>query len=277
MGYPTSASGQLLHYVSYGTGKPVILLHGFGATNYSWRHLVSQMPSGYQALSFDLKGFGDSPKPDDKQYSLYDQADLIYTFIIDNALNGVTLIGHSMGGGISLLVALKLIQQKEKRLSSLVLIDSIAYRQSIPFFLSFLQMPILGPLGSALLPTGLQVRAVLKLAYYNDSKIANADVYAYASALQKPGSASALVESARQFIPRNIDQLANEYTTIDVPTLILWGREDAIVPLCVGQRLHAAISGSCIAIIDNCGHIPHEECAPEAIPLIVSFLSAQCT
>src|SRR5208282_4631692 len=120
------------HYVPYGNGKPVILLHGLGANHYSWRHLVLRMPACYQALSFDLKGFGNSPKPHDKKYSLYDQAHLIYNFIVDNRLNDVTIIGHSMGGGVALLVAIELIERIGKRLFSMVLIDSIGYYQPIP-------------------------------------------------------------------------------------------------------------------------------------------------
>lgn len=262
-----------LHYAAHGNGRPVILLHGLGTTRYTWRHLMPAVPRGYRFFVFDLKGFGQSPKPHDDKYALYDQANLIYDFILERGLKDLTLIGHSMGGGIALLVALKLKEKNERRLSALILLDSVAYPQRVPFFITLLRTPILGPLAVSLLPADLQVRAILRLAYFDDAKIFEDAVDAYAAPLRMPGGAHALVTTARQLMPRDMDALTGRYGSIDVPMLLIWCREDRIVPLHVGERLHAAIPGSRLIVVDRCGHFPHEEKPEEVVPNIMQFLS----
>lgn len=261
-----------LNSVSHGDGTPVILLHGLGANGYTWRHLISAAPAGYQFIVFDLRGFGESPKPGDDKYSLYDQANLIYDFILEKDLRDVTLIGHSMGGGIALLVALKLRETSQSRLSALVLLDSVAYPQRIPAFIRLLQTPVLGPLAVRLLPADFQVRTILRLAYLDDRKISEDVIDAYAAPLRAPGSAHALVESARQMMPRDLSAVSGRYGRIDVPTLLVWCREDTIVPLDVGEKLHAAIPSSKLVTMEGCGHFPHEEKPEVVVPLIMRFL-----
>src|SRR6266508_3854539 len=100
-GAPARASdpcaGSYLHCVSYGSGDPIIALHGLGATLYSWRNLVDKFPN-HQLILLDLKGAGDSPKPHDRHYSIEDQANLILQFIRQNDLKNLTLMGNSYGG-----------------------------------------------------------------------------------------------------------------------------------------------------------------------------------
>lgn len=273
MQYDEQIGEPRLRYVSYGDGKPVILLHGLGANRYTWRHLISAAPAGQQLFVFDLRGFGESPKPHDDKYSLYDQASLIYDFILERDLRDLTLIGHSMGGGIALLVALKLKESGQSRVSALVLLDSVAYPQRIPAFIRLLQAPVLGPLTVRLLPADFQVRTILRLAYFDDRKISEDVIDAYAAPLRAPGSAHALVESARQMMPRDLSAVSGRYGRIDVPTLLIWCREDTIVPLDVGEKLHAAIPNSKLVIMEGCAHFPHEEKPEVVVPLIVRFLA----
>src|SRR5262245_52471382 len=97
-----NGNGQVkLHYEIHGAGKPVIFLHGFGASTYSWRHLIPSLKTHFKLIMIDLKGFGQSPKPNDNNYSAHDQANLICQFIIQEDLRNVTLVGHSYGGGVA--------------------------------------------------------------------------------------------------------------------------------------------------------------------------------
>lgn len=262
-----------LNYVLYGAGQPIILLHGLGANGYTWRHLISVASPGHQFFTFDMKGFGESPRPDDDKYSLYDQANLIYNFILEKGLRDVVLIGHSMGGGVALLVTLKLKERGQSRVSALVLLDSVAYPQRIPAFIRLLQAPVLGPLTVRLLPADFQVRTILRLAYLDDRKISQDVIDAYAAPLRAPGSAHALVESTRQMMPRDLNAVSGRYGRIDVPTLLIWCREDTIVPLHVGEALHAAIPKSKLVTMEGCGHFPHEEQPEIVVPLIMRFLA----
>jgi pimeloyl-ACP methyl ester carboxylesterase len=261
-----------LHYETYGQGNPIIFLHGLGGTLYTWRHLVGPLAPHYQLILFDLKGAGRSPKPYDDKYSMFDQAELIYRFILQNNLHKVTLVGHSFGGGVALLLALKFTQREPSRLSRLILIDTIAYPQKLPGIIRMLRMPVLGWLGLHLIPDKTKVREMMESLYYDDSKINWEDVEAYAAPLASPGAKQALQQTARQIIPDHIDKIIGMYPQIELPTLIIWGREDKIIPLENGIRLHQALRNSQLIVIERCGHDPPDEKADAVIEITQKFL-----
>jgi pimeloyl-ACP methyl ester carboxylesterase len=261
-----------LHYETYGQGNPIIFLHGLGGSLYTWRHVIEPLAPQYRLILFDLKGAGESPKPYDDKYSMFDQALLIYRFILQNDLQQVTLVGHSFGGGVALLLALKLTQRDPGRLSRLILIDTIAYPQKLPGVIRMLRMPVLGWLGLHLIPDKTKVRNMMETLYYDDSKINWEDVEAYAAPLASPGAKYAFQQTARQIIPDHIDEIISMYPQIKVPTLIIWGREDKIIPLENGARLHQAMRNSQLIVIERCGHDPPEEKAEKVIEIMQNFL-----
>lgn len=262
-----------LYHESYGAGPPILFLHGLGTSSHSWRHLIRPLSKNHKLILVDLKGFGKSPKPIDSHYSIQDQAELIYKFILRKNLSQLTLVGHSLGGGVALLTAIKLSERKPERLASLILISSASYQQDLPLFVNILRKPLLGRLAFCLLSNKKKVRMILKTAYYDDKKVSKEEVQAYAAPLNSAGGENALIETAKKIIPSNIDEVTAEYGKIQFPALILWGRQDKIIPLKVGEKLHQALPNSQLVIIDRCGHIPHEEKPHEAISIICKFLT----
>jgi pimeloyl-ACP methyl ester carboxylesterase len=260
-----------LSFQKYGSGSPIICLHGFGASTYSWRELVPALSKNHEVYLLDLKGFGRSPKPRDGHYSIYDQSKLVLQFIAEHGLTDLTIVGHSFGGGVTLATALELEHSRPGTLRALVLIDAAAYEQSFPGFIRVLRLPLLGPLAQRIVPIGAQVRMVLRKAYFNDGLIPDASVREYAAALHEPGGKDAVRETARQLVPADVDSFSARYSSIRVPTLIIWGGHDEIVPLSVGERLHAAIAGSKFVLVPDAGHIPHEETPDVVRPVVEAF------
>ena len=262
-----------LYYEKIGEGTPIVFLHGFGASIYSWRHLTAPFSKHNSLYLIDLLGFGSSPKPLDGDYSLYNQAALVYDFIMEKDLRDLVLLGHSFGGGVTLLVALKLHSSGQVgRLRSLILIDTIGYPQELPAFISILRTPLIGALSVSLFPPEFQVRMVLNLAFHDDRKITEAMVSAYATPLTQPGGQRALLETARNMVPYDLDVLVKEYKSLSIPVLLIWGQHDKIVPLRIGQLLNHALPNSTLHTIENVGHVPHEENPAAVIPIIASFL-----
>lgn len=280
-GYPSLAqdmapdSGLSLHYETYGHGKPVVLIHGLGVNSFTWRHLIAPLSQHHRVIAVDLKGYGMSPKPDDNMYSLYDQSRLVSQFIIEHDLRNVTLVGHSYGGGVALASAVYLSRAHPGRLERLVLIDSIAYKQSLPMFVRLLATPILGPLLVHLVPETRQIRSIMELTYYDDRLIENEAVERYAQSLRSPGAKSALLSTARQILPSDIEEFAQMYRELRVPTLILWGKEDQIIPLSIGQRLAFDLPNATLKVLADTGHAPQEESPKETLRLIEGFLPDQ--
>jgi len=173
-----------LFYQEEGKGPPLLLIHGFGASTYTWRYVAPELAKTHRVIAVDLKGFGQSDKPFDERYSVFDQAELLAQLIVDKDLRDLTLVGHSFGGGIALLLALEANQRLEGRISRLVLLDSIAYPQNIPVFFRLLDMPLVSQLGVRMVPPSVQTRVALKIAYLDDSKIDPDEVEIYAAPLK---------------------------------------------------------------------------------------------
>jgi len=263
-----------LHVEVSGAGDPVVLLHGFGASTFTWRDIAPSLAATHRVYAIDLKGFGQSPKPDDGHYTATDQAALVLQFIADRQLKSVTLVGHSFGGGIALAVALELERSKPGVLKSLVLISAAAYRQPLPGFVKVLRAPLIGPLLQRVVPAKTQVKTVLRLSYYDDDLIPEAAVEAYAAALTSPGGRGAMRETARTIVPKEVDDVSTRYAFIQAPTLLIWGRHDAIIPLAIGERLRQAMQHARLVVIEKAGHQVQEE-APEPVrQAIKGFLAA---
>ena len=261
-----------LFYQEQGSGRPLLLIHGFGASTFTWRHVAPGLARDHQVITVDLKGFGQSDKPFDSRYSVYDQAELLVQLIEDKDLRDLTLVGHSFGGGIALLLALETDGRLAGRISRLVLLDSIAYPQNIPVFFRMLDVPVVSQFGIRMVPPSVQTRVALKIAYFDDSKITSAEVEAYAAPLKTAAGKHAIIHSARQIVPEDIAVLSERYKTMTLPTLILWCDHDRIVPLEVGIKLRRTLPNSTLRLVEECGHMPQEEQPDRTLELLKDFL-----
>lgn len=262
-----------IFYHDHGAGRPLVMLHGFGASSYSWRHLTAGLSSRFRLISMDLKGFGLSDKPLDEHYTIEDQADIVTGFIQDSDLDDVVLVGHSFGGAVALLASLKEKEAGNRRITSLVLISAAGFNQQLPCFIRMLRTPILKYFPLVLLPKTLTAKMILKKAFYDDTKITTDMIEAYAGYMDLPGAYHALTMTAKKIIPENIGEITAAYPSIDVPALLIWGAKDEIVPAEVGRRLEGALRNAKLHIMQDCGHVPQEECPEQTIDLIARFLA----
>lgn len=261
-----------LYTVERGEGPPVLLIHGFGTNSFTWRHVAPDLARDHKVITVDLKGFGQSDKPYDERYAASDQAELLAQLILDRDLKNLTLIGHSYGGGIALLLALEADTRLKGRIAKLVLLDTIAYAQTIPVFFKLLDTPVVSQLGVRATTADFQVKMALRLAYYDNSKIGADEIEAYADPMKTSGGRHALIYSARQIMPEDVDAISSRYASISLPTLILWCDHDRIVPVGVGLKLKRAMPDAKFALISQCGHMPQEEQPEETMLQIRDFL-----
>jgi pimeloyl-ACP methyl ester carboxylesterase len=170
------------------------------------------------------------------------------------------------------LLALEANQRLEGRITRLVLLDSIAYPQNIPVFFRMLDMPLVSQLGVRMVPPSVQTRVALKIAYLDDSKIDPDEVEIYAAPLKTAAGKHAIIHSARQIMPKDLAEISQRYSTIALPTLILWCDHDRIVPLEVGLKLRRSLPNSTLRLIEDCGHMPQEEQPASTLKLIKGFI-----
>lgn len=266
-------SGVRLNYESAGSGQPLLMIHGFGANLCTWRLVAPRLAETRKVILLDLKGSGQSDKPADREYGPQDHARLVIQFIRSLGLTDLVLVGHSMGGGVTLLTALLMSEAGDRRLDRLVLVNGIAYPQKLPAFVAVLRVPLLGRIAMRLIPASLAARLVLGEAYFRADRISPDTVEAYARPLREPKARRALVTTAKQIVPSDLERLQLRYPQIRTPTLIVWGDHDRVVPLANGQRLARELPNAHLSVINDCGHIPPEEQAEGFLSLLQEFIS----
>lgn len=256
--------GAKLRYLEAGdaTKPKVILLHGLGANADSWQPtpLVSTivaLSAKYHVIAPDQVGFGKSDKPFLK-YRVATYSDFLDKFMSELKIEKASLVGNSLGGWVGGLMAVKYPNRVEK----LILVDSAGLEPAIIDFNMIYQLNN---------STRDEIRANLKLIFANPAFHNEAFVEQFMTArvMTNDGyTINSLIES----IKRKEDFLDSELSKIKKPTLIIWGRQDGLIPLSEGEKFNKGIAGSSLVIFDQCGHVPQFEKFPEFTKNVLEFL-----
>lgn len=265
------AAGEFVHYVETGPagGLPVVLLHGFGAWSFTWRlNLEALGRAGLRTLAPDLRGFGLTTKPPAGGYSLWDQARLVLAWMDALGIRQAVLGGNSLGGEISLRIALL----APERVLGLLLVSSAGY---VPMWMPSLarwavRYPALAtPLARLVWANGRFIGSVLRAAYHDPARLTAQDVAGYALPARTPGAARGLLGMLPEMDP---GAAAGQFASIRKPALLVWGLHDPWTPLDHGQRLARDLGGAPLEVFRDAGHLPHEEQADRFNDLAVRWL-----
>ena len=266
-------NGLRVHYKIYGQGKPVfILLHGFGASLFSWREITNPLSQYGTVVAYDRPAFGLTERPlewDGKNpYSSQAQVELAIGLMDQLNIEKAILVGNSAGGTISMLTAL----QYPERVQALVLVDAAVYAGGgapawVRPILKTPQMNHLGPLISRQIEK--RGREFIELAWHDPSQI-TPDIFAgYEKPLHAENWDKALwqltLASQESDLPERLDEIRQ-------PTLVITGDDDRIVPTEQSLRLADELPDAKLSVISQCGHLPHEERPAEFMQAVTEFL-----
>ncbi len=275
----TSDSRQSFRYddevtISYETDgegpTPVVFLHGFAAGLITWHDIRPLFPaSRFRLYLLDLKGFGFSSKPRDRRYAPEDQATIVISFMEALNLRHAVLVGHSLGGGIALLV---LRRAAAGLIDRMILIDCAAYPQRLPRAMRLLRIPLLGLAILRLLPVRFIVRYSLGHVFHDKRAVTPDRLARYMGCFGRKGIVHVFIETCRRLVPESYRDATAFFRGIAVPSLIIWGGEDRFISPGKGRRLAGEIPGSRLVVIAGCGHNPHEERPAETFAAIAEFL-----
>lgn len=274
------STGIFLNYKKLGEGtRTLITLHGFGASLDTWNDIVPDLEPHYRLVMLDLLGFGLSARPKSFAYTIQEQAEAVASFIEFVAAQSgggpVTLVGHSYGGSVALVAIGILRDRNELLVDRLILIDALGFpkRVHFPFYINILRVPILNRLALNVTSDTFRARWVLKRVFFRRSLVTSERVCRYAQFFDTPGSHTAFIRTAVQLGNNaGIEHLSTQIAKIDIPTLIIWGAHDRLIPPPQADLLHQAISNSQEAPFLESGHVPHEERPAETASLIEKFL-----
>lgn len=267
--------GLLVHYKVVGEGEPtIVLLHGFAASVFSWRKVMEPLGEMGTVIAFDRPAFGLTERPtpgewaDENPYSPEALADLTVRLMDELGVERAVLVGHSAGGSIALLTALR----HPERVEALVLEDASVYEvNGAPDWMRpLLRTPQMSRLGPVMVRSlVLWGEAAIRTAWDDPDKITVELVSGYKKPLQAENWDRALWEFVLASHPLG---LADRLDEVSVPVLVITGERDPIVAAHNSQRLAEELPDAELAVIPNCGHVPHEECASLFLQAVGKFL-----
>jgi pimeloyl-ACP methyl ester carboxylesterase len=266
-------NGVDVHYKIYGEGEPVfILLHGFGASLFSWREVTGPLAQFGTVIAYDRPAFGLTERPmeweGESPYSQDSQVKLVIGLMDALGIEKATLVGNSAGGTISMLTALKY----PERVTRLILVDPAVYAGGgapawVRPLLGTPQFDHLGPLFARQLQA--QGTEFLKTAWHDPSKITPEIFEGYQEPLQVENWDKALWELT---VSSSESRLVERLPEFNLPILVITGDDDRIVPTEQSLRLAEEIPNAELAVIPQCGHVPHEECPAVFMQAVTEFL-----
>jgi pimeloyl-ACP methyl ester carboxylesterase len=268
-----TVDGVGLSYEDNGNGHPLVFVHGIAATSFSWNWVASALSDEYRTIGFDLMGSGLSDKPADEQYTLQRQGKLLWGAIRQLGLEKPILIGHSLGGGVCLSM-LRQLNGGQGEISGLVLVDTVCYHQRLPWFVSLLHVPVLPRLGMKIVPERWGYSLVGRVMYDRSTGMSPEAIEAYSAALALPGGHEALISTAKQIIPQDMAEFVASYSRISVPTRIIWGEYDRVMPIRFGRQLEQDVPSASLHLVKGSGHCPQEERPDEVTGVMREFLRA---
>lgn len=266
----TDIDGVRIHYQEKGTGTPLVLLHGYTSSTYSWKEVFEPLSKSFHVIAVDLKGFGFSGKPDG-DYTRRAQAALVAHLLEHLKIDKAWLCGSSMGGEVALNVAVA----NPQHVAGLILIDSagveVPGKESLaPGYLMF---PVVGRILIALsLTSDRLVRQGLEKSFFDQAKVTDDRVAYYYRPLKTRGGQLAAMRARTQW---SMFPIEPDLDKVNVPTLILWGANDQLIPLAAGKKMNSLIKVSKLVIFENCGHLPQEEMPARTIDEMTRFIAEQ--
>lgn len=254
-GKTIKVDGRDVHYYTAGKGEPLVVIHGGGGDARTWQKNIVELSEKYTVYAPDLPGYGGS-QPLDGNYYIPELSKFLGSFASNLGLEKFYLVGHSMGGGVALDYALKSPQKIKK----LVLVSSLCLGREIAFWVRLLSIRAL------LRSLGALTIAVLKSIKWLAEHLNPAEF------IMPLSPASMTVGGNITTLRQQSVVLEDRLAEVAVPTLLVWGAKDPIVPVRHAYQAAKVIPDCRVKVFENCGHNVHREELAEFSSTVTGFL-----
>jgi pimeloyl-ACP methyl ester carboxylesterase len=239
----------------------VVYVHGFLSSSATWKKILAAASAGRRAIAVDLPGAGFSDRPWPYDYAAGAQALHLWRYLDARGIGRVVLVGNSLGGAVALLAA----AARPDRVAALVLVDSAWPGLEIPWQFRVMRAPIAGEVEMELLCRPVMELALRRRVYARADRVTEETVSDWWDPVPVPGTRRAALAAIRSS-PAGYEDVARR---IAAPTLVLWGKQDRMLPLSAGAALAEEIPAARFVALPDAGHVPQEE-TPEAFARTVS-------
>ncbi len=251
----------------------IILLHGSNASLHTWEQWTQILSKTHRVIRFDQIGHGLTGPNPTNQYDIAAFVDTVNKVAANRGLTHFTLGGNSMGGGVSWAYA----KAYPEKLNGLILVDASgapdAKPKSLPIGFRIMGWPVINRLATMITPRSV-IEKSLKQSVSNQAVATPAEVDEYWELLRRPGNRYATI---RRFAARAhaAQQPAAKEPVLAVPTLILWGAEDSLIPASAAKWFAVHLPNNQTTILPKIGHLPMEEAADESAMLVNNWLATR--
>jgi pimeloyl-ACP methyl ester carboxylesterase len=249
---------------------PLVLMHGTGSSLHAWDGWVDALKDGKRVIRFDLPGFGLTGPSPDNRYSLDNDVRVMFALLDKMGVQSCITGGNSLGGAVAWRAALA----EPARVKKLILVDAGGYpfhSTSQPIGFRLLRIPGVNWLLQHTLPRFL-VEQGARNVFGDPNRVKPEMIERSIELTQRQGNRRALIERVSQ---RPTQSLAHRIPELKLPTLIIWGGRDRLLPPDDAERFHRDIAGSTLVIFDDLGHAPEEEDPERTVVPVKRFLGLE--
>ncbi|OYU14079.1 MAG: alpha/beta hydrolase [Alphaproteobacteria bacterium PA4] len=268
--YVKISPGTVIHMRDEGRrdGFPIVLLHGSNASLHTWEPWVARLAPNYRVISLDFPAHGLSGPVPSRDYSAESYVAVTEAIVDRLGLTRFAIAGNSMGGGVAWRYAVK----HPDKAAALILVDSVGQpepgKSSPPIGFRIARIPVLRDLLASVLPRAM-IEQSLHQSVSVQSIVTPAAVDRYWELLRYPGNRAATMDRFAGYRRQADTDALKTYTN---PALILWGREDKLIPVGSADWFSHQLPNARVTILDNVGHIPMEEAPDRALAPVLTLL-----
>jgi len=245
-----------VHYYAGGSGSPVVLVHGLGGRAEDWAALMPQLVRDHHRVyALDLPGYGRSDWPANAAYSIPEQTALVEAFLDNRKLARADLAGWSMGGWLAMRLAL----DQPQRIRRLVIFDSAGTRFPLAWDTSIFEPDT---------PAKLRTLDDLLMA----GPAPHVPAFIQRDIFRFVGRHGWVVRRNMNSLLTGADLLDGKLGALPMPMLIVWGKQDHLIPVAIGEQIHHDVPQSEFVVVDGCGHLAPGQCAAQIGPVFKGFL-----
>lgn len=254
------------------TGSAIILLAGIGCTVLEWQKNIAALASRHRVYAFDMLGHGLTDKPQKNCYTIADLARFTLGFLSAQGQECAHFVGSSLGGR----VALECARLAPARVKSMVLVAPAGVGRETAFNMRLATVPIIGELITR--PSRMETRMLWTPAFHDPSFVTDSFIETKYALAAVPGAHQALLRTLRNLVSfagfriEHIAALQAAMRTMHQPTLIIWGRQDKLVPPEHARILEANLPRSKTILLNECGHLPQFEQPQQFNTTVLDFL-----
>jgi pimeloyl-ACP methyl ester carboxylesterase len=265
-GMPGLDGVRVYHSMRGADGPRVLLVHAIGFDHRTWNLILPHLEERYRVAVLDLPGHGRSDKPADADYGPWSLGTRVVQLLDELGWNDATLVGNSLGGGVSLAVAL----QAPERVRALGLLNSVAFRWGLPPVGRLAAVPLVPAIAQYVPVFG--VRFGLETCRHRWGSVTPDQCTVSRQYLRTPEGRGAFFRALRHLYGTDLERMAQHYPEIRCPTLVLHGEKDPLIRLSHAERLAKTIPDAEFVRIPRCGHFPQEESAAAVALELRKFL-----